>query len=298
MKICNLKIRIARKAAAFVIAACGFLSTSFVYSFEDIALGDPSFEAYVVPAPWATHTPTSIAQPAPGSMILTARRVATTAKMMGLAIGFITLPMHQVFVRLPGPGDQAMHGIGYYNGQEAADAVFEANKTYTFSVWAQGDDDADGSSSRVWLYIYDGANPFTEASSLNFARYAPDTGDFVNRDPAWTDAQSMAGWTQISISHTVLPGAPEIGHPIGVAFWVAGDGAVDDASLTATVEGVVTVAPDSVTPTRGINVGGDVASLAESDNVDYSMQRSVNRYSIAHGICGPGRQPHRDPLEF
>lgn len=50
MRIYNMKTRIARKMAACVILACGFLSTSFLYSFEEIALGDPSFEAFVVPA--------------------------------------------------------------------------------------------------------------------------------------------------------------------------------------------------------------------------------------------------------
>lgn len=57
-------------------------------------------------------------------------------------------------------------------------------------------------------------------------------GDFVNRDPNWTAAQSRAAWTQISVSHLVIPGAPEVGHPIGVAFQVFADGALDDASLS------------------------------------------------------------------
>ena len=61
-------------------------------------------------------------------------------------------------------------------------------------------------------------------------------GDFINRSPNWTPAESQAAWQQISLSHTVLPGAPEIGHPIGVAFWAAGDGAVDDATLSVVPE--------------------------------------------------------------
>jgi hypothetical protein len=134
----------------------------------------------------------------------------------------------------PRTGNQALHGIGYYNAQETG-AIFEAGRTYTFSVWAQGDDDATLSTSRVFLYMFDGSLPFSEANSLTFQRFAPDTGDFVNRAVGMTQAQSQASWRQISLSHTVAPGDPEIGHPVGVGLWVAADGAVDDATLTSVV---------------------------------------------------------------
>src|SRR5262245_5223010 len=135
----------------------------------------------------------------------------------------------------PRTGNQAMHGLFNYNAQVTS-ATFEAGLTYKFSIFAQGDIDASGSSSRVFLYIFDGANPFSEATSLIFKRYAPDTGDFFNRTPAMTPAQSQANWTQISLSWTVAPGAAEIGHPVGVGFWIADDGSVDDASLSAVPE--------------------------------------------------------------
>ena len=135
----------------------------------------------------------------------------------------------------PRTGNQAMHGIGYYNAQETG-AVFEAGKIYTFSAWAQGDDDSTSSTSRAFLYIFDGSLPFSEANSLVFQRFAPDTNDFVNRALGMTAAQSQANWTQISLSHTVLPGAPEIGNPVGVGFWVAADGALDDAALSVIPE--------------------------------------------------------------
>jgi hypothetical protein len=134
----------------------------------------------------------------------------------------------------PRTGDQAMHGIGHYNAQETG-AVFEAGRIYTFSVWAQGDDDSTLSTSRVFLYIFDASLPFSEANSLIFQRFAPDTGDFANRAVGMSQAQSQANWTQISLSHTVQPGAAEIGHPVGVAFWAAADGAVDDATLTSVI---------------------------------------------------------------
>ena len=51
-----------------------------------------------------------------------------------------------------------------------------------------------------------------------------------------TAAQSQANWAQISISHFVATGAPEIGHPIGVGFFARRDSAVDDASLSSVPE--------------------------------------------------------------
>lgn len=92
------------------------------------------------------------------------------------------------------------------------------------------------------LYIFDGTLPFSDANSLASDRYSPtdsiNTGpdDFVNRDPTWNAAQSQAGWTLISLSWTVLPGAPEIGHNIGVGFWAGDDAGLDDASLTVVPE--------------------------------------------------------------
>jgi MYXO-CTERM domain-containing protein len=132
----------------------------------------------------------------------------------------------------PRTGNQAMHGLFNYSAQETG-AVFEAQMTYTFSVWAQGDIDATPESSRVFLYLFDGSVPFTEAGSLKFQRFGVDTGNFINRPVGSTPAQSKASWTHISMSYTVLPGAPEIGHTIGVGFWVADDGALDDATLTS-----------------------------------------------------------------
>jgi hypothetical protein len=140
----------------------------------------------------------------------------------------------------PRTGNQAMHGIGYYNAQETG-AIFEAGRTYTFSVWAQGDDDATLDSSRVFLYLFDGSQPFSEANSLEVQRFAPDTGDFVNRALGMTQAQSQANWRQISISHSVALGDPEVGHPVGVGIWVAADGGVDDATLISVIPEPATI---------------------------------------------------------
>lgn len=131
----------------------------------------------------------------------------------------------------PRTGVQAMHGGGNYSAQISS-GIFETGKSYTFSVWAQGDDDSSLSSSRVWLYMFNGALLFSEADSLLVRRFAPDTGDFLNRAPTDTEAQSQAKWQQISITHHVFNDAPEIGAPVGVAFWGAADAGVDDATLT------------------------------------------------------------------
>jgi hypothetical protein len=140
-----------------------------------------------------------------------------------------------------------MHGFFRYSSQ-VTNETFEAGKVYTFSIYAQGDADSvltggSGWQSRVFLYIFDGSEPFSEANALKAARYSPtdsiNTGsnDFVNRDPVWTSVQSQAGWQQISISWTVQPGALEIGSPVGVGFYIGDDGAVDDASLIKTIPG-------------------------------------------------------------
>jgi hypothetical protein len=204
-----------------------------------IALGDPSFEDYVVPAavgyayaapPYGTYRPTSAwvddldsptfyTQDDNDSNWLYDANYAETGSGARKRAA-------------PRTGNQAMHGLLNYNAQEAA-AVFEANKSYTFSVWSQGDDDATSTTSRVFLYIFDGAVPFSEADSLTFQRYGVDTGDFLNRATGMTQAQSKANWTKIDLVHHVREGASEIGHPVGVGFWVADDGAVDDATLRA-----------------------------------------------------------------
>ena len=172
----------------------------------------------------------------------------------------------------PRTGNQAMHGIGYYNSQETT-AVFEANKYYQFSVWAQGDSDATANTSRTWLYIFDGSIPFSEDNSLNFARYAPDTGDFANRVPESSTAASQANWTKITLGHTVPAGAPEIGKPVGVAFWTAADGAVDDASLTVDpAENFVLVM--EVNTTTGVATLKN--STGEPINIDYYEIMSDN----------------------
>ncbi|HEX6963715.1 MAG TPA: PEP-CTERM sorting domain-containing protein [Lacipirellula sp.] len=226
-----------KNVAASLIAA-GIWLPAHAYA-QFLPLSDPGFEDFVVPASpgYAYAAPTDAAP-------LPYRPTSAWIDDLSSPAGYTqddfdsnwiydaaygeTSELHRRAA--PRTGDQAMHGLQNYNAQVTG-SVFEAGKSYTFSIWAQGDIDATDDSSRVWLYLFDGAQPFSEANSLSFRRYAPDTGDFSNRDPAASPAQSKAAWTQISLTHTVSLGAPEIGQPIGVGFWIAQDGAVDDATL-------------------------------------------------------------------
>jgi PEP-CTERM motif len=235
-----------RKLSAAVLAA-GIWVPGVSYAVN-IPLGDPSFDAFAVPAfPGGlgyaysdTYRPTSawvddLDSPGPPDYVQDDGN-SNWLYDAGYAEGGSTAR------RRPAPrsGNQAMHGLGYYNAQETS-AVFEAGRTYTFSVWAQGDDDSTLASSRVFLYIFDGSVPFSEANALTFRRFAPDTGDFLNRARTMTAAESQANWRQISLSHTVLPGAPEIGHSVGVGFWPGSDGALDDATLTSVIPEPTTI---------------------------------------------------------
>jgi hypothetical protein len=238
-----------KKISAAIVAA-GIWIPSAAHA-ANIPLGDPSFEDYVVPAFATGGNGFAYAQPIYG--YTGAYRPPTTGTPsawvddLDSPPGYTQDDGHSNWIyelaygesstahRRPAPrtGNQAMHGLYHYNAQKAA-AVFEADTTYTFSAWAQGDIDASGSSSRVFLYMFDGANPFSEAASLILRRYAPDTGDFVNRGPRMSPAQSATNWQQINLNYTVLAGSPVIGHPIGVAFWIGGDGALEDLTLTST----------------------------------------------------------------
>lgn len=142
----------------------------------------------------------------------------------------------------PRTGAQAMHGLNNYSTQEVA-SVFEAGKTYTFSIYVQGDENPVFHDDHAWLYIYNGGQPFSETTSLKFAEFRSPrvvNGEsnpsapvgFVNRPVGASSALSKALWRQVSVSHTVHNNAPEIGQTIGVGFFGRRDVAFDDAKLT------------------------------------------------------------------
>ncbi len=249
MKVTNWR----RKLMQGLVAA-GVLVPTASYAVN-IPLGDPSFETYVVPArnyayavdPFGAYRPTSpwvddldsppgFSQDAGSSNWIyntTYSEAAATNKRPA-----------------PRTGNQAMHGLdGNFNAQELTN-VFEANKTYTFSVWAQNDVNLDQNNG-VGVYIFDANVPFNPlAASGGVLAGNFFTTTVPQRGAAMTQAQSQANWALFSITHTVGVGAPEVGHPIGVGFRAWRDSAVDDATLTA-VDAVTQVLYLEVNTTNG-----------------------------------------------
>jgi hypothetical protein len=250
MKVTNWR----RKLMQGLVAA-GVLVPSASYAVN-IPLGDPSFENYVVspglgyayaqnpggayrPAsPWVDDldSPPGFAQDSGGSNWLYNAAYAELATNSRRAA--------------PHTGNQAMHGLtGNFNAQELAN-VFEANKTYTFSIWAQNDEILNETNG-IGVYIFDGTvlfNPLATSGGVlagnSFTTTVP------QRAAGMTAVQSQANWAQFSITHTVAVGAPEVGHPIGVGFRAFKDSAVDDATLTA-VDAVTQVLYLEVNTTNG-----------------------------------------------
>lgn len=239
-----MKITISwRKCVATALLAAGIWMPSVVRA-ASIPLGDPSFEDYAIDSVGNQYAYADAYRPT--SAWIDDQDGIGGGNQDDVVSNWIYTTAYANSEPLrgsPRTGNQALHGFFEYSSQVTS-AVFEAGKTYTFSAFAQGDDNAvlnaGNWESRVWLYIFDGNKPFTEANSLIFQRFSPtdsiNTGpdNFVNRDPNWDATQSQQAWQQISISWTVQPGAPEIGHLIAVGFFIGVDGAVDDAALTYT----------------------------------------------------------------
>jgi len=221
MKITNwLRVLVAKLVAAGVLVANVSVAAS-------IPLGDPSFDDFVVPSIGYAYAndyrPTSAwvddLDSPPGYI----QDDSSSSWLYDAAYAEVASNSRR---GSPRTGNQAMHGLANYTAQETS-AVFEAGNTYTFSLWAQNDEVLDQSNG-VFLYIFDATVPFSDANAL-----ASSLVTAINqRTPGMTAAESQANWTQISISHTVSPGAPEIGNPIGVGFFARRDSAVDDASLS------------------------------------------------------------------
>lgn len=273
-----MKISHWHKVLGASLVACGMLAPEYAAAI-DIPLGDPSFEAYVLPNPGVeayanTYKTASAWIGRPG-----AGNYQNAGPHGSNWLYSATYAEAQAVTKRAAPrtGTQAMHGRGHINGQTLA-TTFEAGATYTFSVYAQGDNDSQllgvpyGWQSRVFLHIYDGSkygndlgpngedyevtgensltyneeeyNPLSpEFTYFPHDRFAPPEpippngtemtpGDFINRPNGATPEQSKAAWQKISVTHFVLPGSPEVGKPIGVAFHAFLDSAVDDASLT------------------------------------------------------------------
>lgn len=230
-----------RKKLGTALVAAGMLSPAAALAV-DIPLGDASFEDYVVPVagPYAGYAYSDLYRPtsawiddqeSPSLFYQTPNNDNLEDDGQGNWL-YNAAYAESSGRAAPRTGNQAMHGRFNYSSQETSAAnVFEVGRTYTFSVYAQGDFGREFDFSDVYLYLFDGSVRFSEDNSLVYKGFSPSTGDFIDRPTGATAAQSKALWQRISISRTVAPGASEAGHPIGVGFYGKADSAVDDASL-------------------------------------------------------------------
>jgi hypothetical protein len=357
MKICNW----CKKLSVTMLAA-GWLLPVSAQAVVNIPLGDPSFEQFVVssslgyayagpPDNANTYRPDSAwisriddninganfqdgGAHASNWIYNAAYAELVTSNPNGGASNPGSISMG----RRPAPrtGNQAMHGRGHFNGQEIS-ATFEAGKQYTFSIYAQGDSNAEifsaGWQSRVYLFLYDATIPFRnpevphnlayedpnaffaltydpslyDVFSENYTyfppdRFAPDEpippelteihpGQFINRPENATAAQSRAAWQQISVSWLVVPGAPEVGHSMGVAFRVLDDGAVDDAALTATGAGPGDLNLDDAF------TAADWSVIRSNQHANLSSLTAQQKY-LAGDLNGDGFNNHADFVLF
>jgi hypothetical protein len=266
-----------RKTVLASLVSAGLLAPQLAYAV-DIPLGDPSFDAFTVPSYGYAYSniyrPTSAWIDDQDNPTENRRQDDGDSNWLyNNAYGESAPPSIRP---TPRTGLQAMHGLGNYNTQEVA-ALFEAGKTYTFSIYAQGDQNPENNGDHAWLYLFNGSVPFSESASLNFAEFSSSAGNFLNRPVGSTSAQSQALWRQISVSHTVLAGDAAIGQPIGVGFFGRRDVAFDDASLSVST----TILTLEVNTTNGhVRI---VNETGQPMNLDYyeitSAGSSLNRTS-------------------
>jgi hypothetical protein len=265
-----------RKLVASIVAG-GALAPGISYAV-DIPLGDPSFDTYVVPARGYAYA----ADPF-GAYRVGPPPISAWVDDLDSPPGFTQDNGNSNWIynsnyaenlsasHRPAPrtGTQAMHGLdGNFNGQELAN-VFEADKTYTFSVWGQNDvllDQGDG----IGLYIFDGNVPFSTTNALKSANF---TTTVPHRTAAMTKAQSEANWGKLTVQHTVFAGDPQVGHPIGVAFRAFRDSAVDDATLAADPATNFVLSLEVNTTNGQVRIRNQTGATV---NIDYYEIKSAN----------------------
>jgi hypothetical protein len=232
-----------KKLSAAIVAA-GIFVPSVGYAIT-IPVGDASFETYPVPAvnyayakdPAGAYRPTSpwvsnMDSPDPAPPGPTGGQYTEDVHVSNYL--YNTAYANPNNRPTPRTLDQAMHGFAQYSSQDLPGVTFEAGKTYTLSVWAQNDT-SNNFSKGVFLYLYNANLPFSDANAIEGAG-APAQTAINTRTAGMTSAQSQANWSLLSISHTVAIGAPEVGAPLGIGFFVRRGTAIDDVSLDVVPE--------------------------------------------------------------
>jgi hypothetical protein len=235
MKISNW----CKKACLAVVAAGWFVPESIAQ--VNIPLGDPSFEDFQVPTTSpaagyayagivATHyRPTSDWISRPGAGNYQDGGPHGSNWLYNAAYAESASPARKRAA--PRTGNQSMHGRGFVSGQKL-DAVFEAGRTYTFSMYAQGDDDAlllgppFGWQSRVFLMIYDGSlygndvGPSGEDFEVlvqNSLTYDPDEYDPMSSDFTYFPHDRFAPDEPIPPDGTTIHPGDFVNRPVGAS---------------------------------------------------------------------------------
>jgi hypothetical protein len=221
------------KGLAAKLVAAGVLFPCAAYAATNIPLGDPSFDDYaVIPYPALGYAYSDDYRPT-SAWVDDLDSPSGYTEDDGNSNWLYDAGYADATGRAaPRTGNQAMHGLHNYNAQETG-AVFEANHTYTFTLWAQNDVNLNDTNG-LFMYIFDGTVPFSDANSL--ANLGGAFTAINKRTASMTRAESQANWTKVTLNHYVAPGAPEIGNPVGVGFFPRRDTAVDDASLSVVPE--------------------------------------------------------------
>ena len=152
---------------------------------------------------------------------------------------------------------------------------------------------ANGNSDDVSVLLGNGDGTFAAQQTFAVGEFPGivTTGDF-NGDGLTDLATANGNSDDVSVLLGNGDGtfAAQQTFAVGIGPWTVttgdfnGDGLIDLANsnrdsdnvsvlLNQCTGGIVEVAPDSVTATRGDYVAGNAASLAESDNMDYSIRR-------------------------
>lgn len=256
-----MKVTNWRKTVGVSLLAAGLWSPSQAQAVN-IAIGDPSFEAYVVPqsGPGSHYAYSDLYRPT--SAWIDDLDMSEQDDGEGNWIYDATYSESGTLRGAPRTGNQAMHGRFSYNMQKVSN-VFEAGKTYTFSIYAQGHSETfePFDEGRSHLYLFNGSQPFDHDTALKSKLFSTKTGDYPIRPAGSSAALSRAIWQKISISHTVYSDSPELGQPIGIGFYGGADATFDDAALSADVTILTLEVNTTNGATRIVNQTGQPVSL-------------------------------------